>query len=165
MLQVGEAAGLIAVQINKVEDLYGNGGLLGDYRAAPNWLHRQSSSQHPAPFRDRMPAEQGQLLALHLDQIGGRLVQGADGCRLKRHERPTRAAIAATVRSMRANWLVPLGSCPLARRLRPSKSRPRAPKTAATGGKLSAYWTQTDGWALMASSGAGALPNICTSEA
>jgi hypothetical protein len=29
-----------------------------------------------------------------------------------------------------------------------------------------AYRTQTDdGWALMASSGAGALPNICTSEA
>jgi hypothetical protein len=59
-----------------------------------------------------------------------------------------------------------LGICPLARRLRPSRSRPIAPKTAATGSKLSAYWTQTDdGGALMASSGAGALPNTCTSEA
>ena len=59
------------VRSNQVEDFYGNGGLLGDHRAAPNWLHRQSSSQHPAPFRDRMPAEQGQLLALHLDQVYG----------------------------------------------------------------------------------------------
>jgi hypothetical protein len=58
-----------------------------------------------------------------------------------------------------------LGICRLGRRLRPSRSRPTAPKTAATGSKLSAYWTQTDdGWALVASSGAGARPNICTLE-
>jgi hypothetical protein len=89
-------------------------------------------------------SEQGQLLALHLDQIGGRLVQGADRCRLQRQPKPTRAAIAATARSTRANPRVPLGIRWLASMLRPSSSRPIAPKTAATESKLLAYWLQTD---------------------
>ncbi|HEY4865687.1 MAG TPA: hypothetical protein VIK45_09275 [Candidatus Dormibacteraeota bacterium] len=67
MIKVGKAAGLIAVRGNQVDDLYGNGGFVGDRRPALNSLVRRSPTRQTAPLRDQMPGEQSQLLALDLN--------------------------------------------------------------------------------------------------